>query len=84
VHDELYNYDSNPRGKVQVIATLDERLYEGGRMGADHPIAWHHAFGGGRAWYTGLGHTEAIFDQPEFIAQLQRGLAYARGSSDAG
>ncbi len=36
------------------------------------------------AWYTGLGHTEAIFDQPEFIAQLQRGLAYARGSSDAG
>ena len=84
VHDEFYNYDQNPRGRVQVVATLDERLYEGGGMGADHPIAWHHAFAGGRAWYTGLGHTEAIYAQPEFIAQLQRGLAYARGRSDAG
>lgn len=84
VHDEFYNYDRNPRGQVQVIATLDERLYAGGRMGADHPIAWHHAYAGGRAWYTGLGHTEAIYAQPEFLAQLRRGLAYASGRADAG
>lgn len=84
VHDEFYNYDHNPRGQVQVIATLDERLYEGGRMGTDHPIAWHHAYDGGRAWYTGLGHTEAIFAQPEFLAQLRDGLAYASGRADAG
>jgi len=79
VHDELYNYDQNPRGRVQVIATLDESLYSGGRMGADHPIAWHHRFDGGRAWYTGLGHTAEIFTQPEFLAQLRAGLAYASG-----
>jgi len=84
VHDEFYNYDQNPRGRVQVIATLDERLYAGGGMGADHPIAWHHAFEGGRAWYTGLGHTEEIYGQAEFLAQLQRGLRYASGRSDAG
>ena len=84
VHDEFYNYDSNPRGRVQVVATLDEQLYQGGRMGTDHPITWHHAFAGGRAWYTGLGHTEAIYAQPEFIAQLQRGLAYASKRSDEG
>ncbi len=84
VHDEFYNYDRNPRGRVQVVATLDERLYAGGRMGADHPIAWHHTHAGGRAWYTGLGHTEEIYAQPEFLAQLRRGLAYAAGHADAG
>lgn len=84
VHDEFYNYDHNPRGQVQVIATLDERLYAGGGMGADHPIAWHHDVGGGRAWYTGLGHTEAIYAQPEFLDQLREGLAYARGAAGAG
>jgi len=84
VHDEFYNYDANPRGRVQVIATIDEQWYDGGRMGADHPIAWHHAFDGGRAWYTGLGHTDAMFAQPEFIEQLRRGLAYAAGRDDAG
>ena len=27
----------------------------------DHPIAWCHRYDGGRAWYTGLGHTEASY-----------------------
>lgn len=84
VHDELYNYRDNPRGQVEVVATLDEGLYEGGTMGADHPIAWCHRYDGGRAWYTGLGHDEAIYAQPEFLDQLRRGLAYAAGRTDQG
>jgi len=84
VHDELYNYRGNPRGQVEVLATLDESRYEGGTMGADHPIAWCHRYDGGRAWYTGLGHDEAIYQQPEFLDQLRRGLAYAAGRSDEG
>lgn len=83
VHDELYNYRSNPRGQVAVIATLDESLYAGGKMGADHPIAWCHPFAGGRAWYTGLGHTDEIYAQAEFLDQLRQGLAYARGRAPA-
>lgn len=79
VRDELYNYRSNPRGQVQVLATIDEKLYEGGTMGADHPIAWCHAFDGGRAWYTGLGHDAAIYADPHFLAQLRGGLRYAAG-----
>ena len=84
VHDELYNYRGNPRGQVEVLATIDESLYQGGTMGADHPIAWCHRYDGGRAWYTGLGHDAAIYGQPEFLAQLRRGLAYAAGRSDEG
>ena len=54
VTDELYNYRGNPRERVQVLATVQEADYDGGTMGADHPINWCHAFDGGRAWYTGL------------------------------
>lgn len=79
--DELYNYADNPRPRVRVVATVEERLYEGGTMGADHPITWCHAFDGGRAWYTGLGHDITIYAQPEFLSQLRRGLRYAAGRS---
>jgi type 1 glutamine amidotransferase len=83
VRDELYNYRSNPRPAVQVIATVDERLYQGGTMGADHPIAWCHAFDGGRSWYTGLGHDAALYRNRDFQAQLRQGLLYAAGRSPA-
>lgn len=82
VRDELYNYRSNPRGHVQVVATIEERRYEGGTMGADHPITWCHAVDGGRSWYTGLGHDAALYEDPNFLTQLKRGLRYAAGRSE--
>jgi len=82
ITDELYNYRANPRGQVQVIATVDERKYDGGTMGADHPIAWCHAFDGGRGWYSGLGHDAAVYADRHFIAQLRGGLRYVSGRSD--
>lgn len=82
IRDELYNYRSNPRGHVRVIATVDERTYHGGTMGEDHPITWCHAIDGGRSWYTGLGHAPALYEDSNFLAQLKRGLRYAAGRSD--
>lgn len=82
ITDELYDYRANPRGRVRVVATVDERGYEGGRMGEDHPIAWCHAFDGGRSWYTGLGHDARVYADARFTAQLARGLRYASGRSD--
>jgi type 1 glutamine amidotransferase len=81
--DELYNYRSNPRADVNVIATVDESRYQGGTMGADHPIAWCSNRLGGRAWYTGLGHTDAQYADAVFRAHLLRGLRYAIGRANA-
>jgi type 1 glutamine amidotransferase len=81
VTDEIYNYRSNPRVQVEVTATVKEEDYAGGSMGADHPIAWCHAFDGGRSWYTGLGHEIAVYGKAEFQQQLIRGLRYASGLS---
>ena len=48
-------------------------------MGADHPIAWCQDYDGGRSWYTGLGHTEASFADPQFLAHLLGGIQTAAG-----
>jgi type 1 glutamine amidotransferase len=82
IRDELYNFRSNPRGEVRVVATVNERDYEGGTMGADHPITWCHAANGGRSWYTALGHDAAVYGNLEFLAQLRRGFHYAAGHSE--
>ncbi|UVS78824.1 ThuA domain-containing protein [Actinokineospora sp. UTMC 2448] len=75
--DEWYNYRDNPRGRVHVLATLNESTYSGGTMGADHPIAWCHGFDGGRSWYTGGGHTRESFAEPLFRDHLLGGIRYA-------
>ena len=82
--DEWYNYRSNPRENVKVLATLDESSYDpGGDAMGDHPIMWCHPQGTGRSWYTGGGHTiESYSDQP-FLDHLAGGIRYAAGIEEA-
>jgi cytochrome c len=77
--DEWYNFRSNPRGAVQILATLDEVTYSGGAMGADHPIAWCHEMEGGRSWYTAMGHTKESYAEPLFRLHLLGGIKSAAG-----
>ncbi|MET8243626.1 ThuA domain-containing protein [Streptomyces sp. NPDC005202] len=77
--DEWYNYRSDPRDRVHVLASLDESSYTGGTMNGDHPIAWCQAYQGGRAFYTGGGHTKESYTEPAFRRHLLGGLRYAIG-----
>lgn len=81
ITDEVYDYRANPRAQVRVVASVEEQEYDGGQMGADHPITWCHAFDSGRSWYTGLGHDEKVYADKNVLAQLARGLRYAAGRS---
>ncbi|MEV1008706.1 ThuA domain-containing protein [Streptomyces sp. NPDC049881] len=81
--DEWYDYRTNPRADVKVLASLDESTYDGGAMGEDHPITWCHDYAGGRAWYTGLGHTEESYADPAFTTMLLGGIRIASGASPA-
>ncbi|WP_062204224.1 ThuA domain-containing protein [Streptomyces sp. NBRC 109706] len=82
-HDEWYNYAPNPREDARVLATLDESSYNGGSMGDDHPISWCKNVDSGRAWYTGMGHTQESFQEPEFLAHLLGGIQTAAGALPA-
>ncbi|GAA2109825.1 hypothetical protein GCM10009780_64570 [Actinomadura alba] len=75
--DEWYDFQTNPRGKVHVLASLDETSYSGGTMGADHPVAWCQDYDGGRSWYTALAHTKESFTEPEFLHHLLGGIQTA-------
>lgn len=76
--DEWYNYKSI-QPDIKVLALLDESSYEGGKNGDHHPIAWYHSFDGGRAFYTGLGHTKESYSEPLFLRHLLGGIEYGMG-----
>ncbi|MFD0797470.1 ThuA domain-containing protein [Maribacter chungangensis] len=79
--DEIYNYKKiNP--DVRVVMTVDETSYEGGENGENHPFAWYHEFDGGRAFYTGAGHTEASYSEELFLQHLLGGIQYAIGDNE--
>lgn len=80
-NDEWYSY-KNFNSNVKVLIDLDEKSYlkdneKGLSMGKSHPIAWYHEYDGGRAWYTGGGHTNESFSEPEFLKHILEGIKYA-------
>src|SRR5690606_12866811 len=76
--DEWYNY-RNIHAGIKVLARLDESTYEGGENGDNHPIAWYHDYDGGRAFYTGGGHTDESYAEPLFLQHILGGIRYAMG-----
>ena len=76
--DEWYNFKDIQDG-LNVLITIDERTYEGGKNAPLHPMAWYHDFDGGRSFYTGLGHVEESYTDLLFLNHLLGGIQYAMG-----
>lgn len=77
LQDEWYNFQNDPSAVVNVLVTIDETSYNGGTMGASHPISWSHTYDGGRAWYTAMGHRDQTFEDPDFQTHLLGGIEFA-------
>lgn len=73
--DEWYDFKDIKPG-LNVLMTLDESSYRGGKMGKFHPIAWFRDYDGGRSFYTGLGHTKEAFDDELFQKHVWGGIKY--------
>ena len=80
--DGYYNFVANVRGLQHVLATVDEKTYTGGTMGADHPVAWCQDLDGGRSFYTAVGHTAASFADTNVAEHLAGAIKWAAGRSD--
>lgn len=76
--DEWYNFKEIYSG-IKVLINVDEKSYQGGKNGENHPMAWYHNFEGGRSFYTGLGHTAESYTEPFFLQHLLGGIQYAIG-----
>ncbi|KAI2620939.1 glycosyl hydrolase [Hypomontagnella submonticulosa] len=75
--DEWYNFHTNPRAKVNVLLSINEDAYQGGKMGKDHPLAWCREFDGGRSFYTSLGHFDEAYEDEIFTSHLLNGILWA-------
>jgi len=75
--DEWYNFKSQPAAGSHVLLTVDEKSYEGGMMGAVHPLAWYREVEGGRAWYTALGHFDEHYTDPVYRSHILGGILWA-------
>jgi cytochrome c len=76
--DEFYNF-KNISPAIHVVLKLDEKTYQGGKNGDDHPISWYQEFEGGRSFYTAMGHTDESFIEPLFLNHLWSGIYYTSG-----
>jgi len=66
--DEWYNYDRTPENVTILLAIEDD---DGWR-----PIAWCRDVEKGRSFYTGGGHTNESYSDPDFIQHLKGGIEW--------
>jgi type 1 glutamine amidotransferase len=78
-NDEWYYYkDFNPL--MHVLITVDPSTIGEGEADVNpNPVAWYHDFGGGRVFYSGLGHTSESYSEPYVVDLISAGLKYAVG-----
>lgn len=92
--DEIYIYRPGTfsRTRSRVLLSLDmaqahnrtsdqipERMLEHVSESGDYPIAWLHERGGGRVFYSNLGHSAATFREPAVLRHYLDGVLYATG-----
>jgi uncharacterized protein len=75
--EEIYNFKSFKKDLVNVLITVDEKSYTGGKMGDYHPIAWYHTYDGGKAFYTEWGHQPEAYREPLFLKHITTAIEWA-------
>lgn len=87
--EEWYSWAKSAReGPFNVLVSVDESTYQPRAkllgmdqdltMG-DHPVMWWRCIGGGRAFYTALGHQESAYASPEYQGVLEGALDWVLG-----
>jgi type 1 glutamine amidotransferase len=77
--DELYNFKWLYSG-INVLITIDENSYKGGKNGEYHPMSWYHEYDGGRSFYTEMGHDNTSYADPVYMQHILGGIKYAMGA----
>jgi len=80
--DEWYNFrwmDEN----FNLLISVDESTYTGGKHKNVHPISWYKPFEGGRMFYTALGHTKESYSDERFLNHVLGGILYVMGKSES-
>lgn len=79
VVSEQYYMHVDPSNKVLATTTFDGN-HDDWIDGAVMPVVWKRQHGKGRVFYTSLGHQPEVFETPEALAILKRGILWASRS----
>ena len=83
MYDEIYEFKEFHRDRVHGLLTLDKHPQN--HLPGDYPVAWCKDLkGGGRMFYTSLGHREDVWTsaayQKHILGGIRWGLGLAKGS----
>jgi hypothetical protein len=79
VVSEQYYMHVDPNNKVLATTTFDGK-HDNWVKDAVMPVAWKRKYGEGRVFYTSLGHKSKVFETPEALTILKRGILWASRS----
>lgn len=79
VVSEQYYMHVDPNNKVLATTTFNGD-HDFWVDGATMPVAWKKMYGKGRVFYTSLGHQPEVYEVPEALTLLHRGILWASRS----
>jgi type 1 glutamine amidotransferase len=79
VVSEQYYMHVDPNNKVLATTTFHGE-FDPWVKGATMPVAWKKVYGKGRVFYTSLGHQPEVYEVPEALTLLKRGILWASRS----
>lgn len=87
IADEIYQFRAFSRDRVRVLLRLDPASVNLGAPGVnrtdrDFALAWCHNYGGGRVFYTALGHPGEVWEDERFQRMLEGALLWLTGQED--
>lgn len=76
---EQYYMHVDPNNKVLATTTFNGE-HDYWVAGSTMPVAWKKMYGKGRVFYTSLGHQPEVYEVPEALTLLKRGILWASRS----
>ena len=77
LRDEWYSFKEPLKSHATLLMEVDDSsLYGKIPLTESHPIAWAHEKFGGRAIYTGIGHTVEQFSDPVYLEHITRSIEW--------
>jgi len=85
--DEWYVFFNAPQD-VNVLYTINgDNIIPNGNMlwmtdknfgmGPNHPVAWYRTVGKGKSFYTSMGHSAAVWANPDYLKLIEQGILWS-------
>jgi len=85
--DEWYIFYTQPQN-VNILYSIDgDKIIPDGNMlwmknknfgmGKIHPVAWYRNVGKGKTFYTSMGHSKDVWNNPDFVKLIEQGIHWS-------